>query len=72
MTTTISVLAINLTKGRFQACAIGLDGAVLHNRVLSRTRLTALLSGAVHATLARLGSPLARVSSACRAQTVLS
>jgi len=44
MTTTISMLAIDLAKGSFQVCAIGLDGAVLYNRVLSRPRLTALLA----------------------------
>lgn len=44
MTTPISILAIDLAKGCFQVCAIGLDGAVLYNRVLSRTRLAALLS----------------------------
>lgn len=44
MTTPISMLAIDLAKGSFQVCAIGSDGAVLYNRVLSRTRLEALLS----------------------------
>lgn len=44
MMTTISMLAIDLAKGSFQVCAIGLDGAVLYNRVLSRTRLTNLLA----------------------------
>jgi transposase len=44
MTTPISMLAIDLAKGSFQVCAIGLDGAVLYNRVLSRTRLAALLA----------------------------
>lgn len=44
MTKTISMLAIDLAKGSFQVCAVGLDGAVLYNRVLSRTRLTTLPS----------------------------
>ena len=44
MTTPIRMLAIDLAKGSFQLCAIGLDGAVLYNRVLSRTRLAALLA----------------------------
>lgn len=44
MTITISMLAIDLAKGSFQVCAIGLDGAVLYNRVLSRSRLAALLA----------------------------
>jgi len=44
MTTTISMLAIDLAKGSFQVCAIGADGAVLYNRVLSRTRLMTLLA----------------------------
>ena len=44
MTTRISMLAIDLAKGSFQVCAIGADGAVLYNRVLSRTRLMTLLS----------------------------
>ena len=45
MTTTTSMLAIDLAKGGFQVCAIGPDGAVPHNRVLSRSRLTTLLAG---------------------------
>ena len=44
MTTPISMLAIDLAKGSFQVCAIGADGAVLYNRVLSRTRLMTLLA----------------------------
>ena len=44
MTTKISMLAIDLAKGSFQVCAVGPDGAVLYNRVLSRTRMTALLA----------------------------
>ena len=40
----ISMLAIDLAKGSFQVCAIGANGAVLNNRVLSRTRLAALLA----------------------------
>jgi transposase len=44
MSTPISMLAIDLAKGSFQVCAIGLDGAVLYNRVQSRTRLAALLA----------------------------
>ena len=42
MTTRISMLAIDLAKGSFQVCAIGTDGAVLYNRVLSRPRLLTL------------------------------
>src|SRR6056297_979209 len=42
MTTRISVLAIDLAKGSFQVCAVGPDGAVPYDRVLSRTRLAAL------------------------------
>lgn len=44
MTTPISMLAIDLAKGSFQVCAIGMDGAVLYNRMLSRTGLAALLA----------------------------
>jgi transposase len=44
MTTTISMLAIDLAKGGFQVCAIGADGAVPYIRVLSRTRLMTLLA----------------------------
>lgn len=44
MTTRTSMLAIYLAKGSFQVCAIGADGAVLHNRVLSRPRLMTRLS----------------------------
>ena len=44
MTTKISMLAIDLAKGSFQVCAIGADGAVLYNRVLSRSRLMTLLA----------------------------
>ena len=44
MTTRISMLAIDLAKSSFQVCAIGADGAVLYNRVLSRLRLMTLLA----------------------------
>ena len=44
MTTTISMLAIDLAKGSFQVCAIGPDGAVRYNRVLSRTCLATPLA----------------------------
>ena len=44
MTTTISMLAIDLAKGSFQVCAIGAEGAVLYNRALSRVRLATLLA----------------------------
>jgi hypothetical protein len=44
MTPPINMLAIDLAKGSFQVCALGRDGAVLYNRVLSRTRLAALLA----------------------------
>ena len=44
MTTPISMLAIDLAKGGFQACAIGMDGAVLYNRMLSRSRMAVLLA----------------------------
>lgn len=44
MTTKISMLAIDLAKGSFQVCAVGPDGTVLYNRVLSRTRMAALLA----------------------------
>jgi len=37
MTMKISTLAIDLAKGSFQVCAVGAHGAVLYNRVLSRT-----------------------------------
>lgn len=43
MTRPINMLAIDLAKGSFQVCAIGREGAVLYNRMLSRTRLAALL-----------------------------
>jgi len=42
MTTTISMLAIDLAKGSFQVCAIGTDGAVIYNRALSRARFAAI------------------------------
>ena len=38
MTTKISMLAIDLAKGSFQICAVGADGTVLYNRVLSPPR----------------------------------
>ena len=44
MTTTISLWAIALAKGSFHVCAAAADGTVLCNRVLSRTRLAALLA----------------------------
>ena len=44
MKTTINMLAIDLAKSSFQDCAVAADGAVLSNRVFSRTRLTALLA----------------------------
>ena len=44
MTTPISMLAIDLTKSSVQVCAIGANGAVLYNRVLSRIRLMTLLA----------------------------
>ncbi|MCK5933793.1 MAG: IS110 family transposase [Fulvimarina manganoxydans] len=40
----IKMLAIELAKGSFQVCAVGLDGSVLYNRTLSRPRLIALLA----------------------------
>jgi transposase len=42
MTTKINMLAIALAKGSFQVCAVGVDGAVLYNRALSRTRFVVL------------------------------
>lgn len=39
-----SMLAIDLAKGSFQDCAVGTNGTVLYYRVLSRTRLAALLA----------------------------
>ncbi|GJE44070.1 IS110 family transposase [Methylobacterium soli] len=44
MATNISMLAIDLSKGSFQVCAVGPDGTVLYNRALSRTRFAALLA----------------------------
>ena len=44
MTMKISMLALDLSKGSFQVCAVGADGAVLYNRVLSRTRFATLLA----------------------------
>ena len=44
MTTPISMLALDLAKGSFQVGAIGMDGAVLYNRLLSRPRMAALLA----------------------------
>lgn len=44
MTTSISMLAIDLAKGSFQVCAVGPEGTVLYNRSLSRTRLATLLA----------------------------
>lgn len=42
--TDIRVLAIDVAKGSFQVCTVGLDGTVLSNRAMSRTRLVALLT----------------------------
>ena len=42
MTTKIGILAIDLAKWSFQVCAVGPDGAVLYNRVPSRTCMAAL------------------------------
>ena len=39
MTSKISILAIDLAKGSFQVCAVGLDEMVVFNRAMSRTRL---------------------------------
>ncbi len=44
MTSKISILAIDLAKGSFQACAVGPDGVVAFNRAVSRTRLATLLA----------------------------
>ena len=44
MTTTIKLLAIDLAKGSFQVCAVGADGTVRYNRVLSRTRMAEFLT----------------------------
>lgn len=44
MTSKISILAIDLAKGSFQVCAVGLDGMVVFNRAMSRTRLATLLA----------------------------
>lgn len=38
----ISMLAIDLAKGGVHVCAVGADGAVLNNRVLSPTLMAAL------------------------------
>ena len=42
--TEVGILAIDLAKGSFQVCAVAADGAVLFNRVMTRTRLAALLA----------------------------
>jgi len=44
VTSKISILAIDLAKGSFQVCAVGLDGMVVFNRAVSRTRLATLLA----------------------------
>jgi transposase len=44
MTTNISMLAVDLSKGSFQVCAVRPDGSVLYNRALSRARFAALLA----------------------------
>ena len=44
MTTNISMLAVDLSKGSFQVCAVRPDGSVLYNRALSRARVAALLA----------------------------
>ncbi|MEM7644000.1 MAG: hypothetical protein AAF366_15955 [Pseudomonadota bacterium] len=36
MQTKVSMLASDLAKGSFQVCAVGPDGSVLSNRVMSR------------------------------------
>ncbi|SEP42015.1 Transposase [Methylobacterium sp. UNC300MFChir4.1] len=41
---TISMLAVDLSKGSFQVCAVGSDGTVLYNRALSRARFALLLA----------------------------
>ncbi|MGU3422916.1 transposase [Methylobacterium sp. D54C] len=38
------MLAVDLSKGSFQVCAVGPDGTVLYNRALSRSRFAALLA----------------------------
>ena len=43
--TEISMLAIDLAKGRFQVYAIGPGGLVIYNSALSRSRLIVLLAG---------------------------
>lgn len=43
--TQVHILAIDLAKRSFQVCATDRGGAVLFNRVLSRTKLQQLLSG---------------------------
>ncbi|MEZ5824061.1 MAG: IS110 family transposase [Geminicoccaceae bacterium] len=40
----INILAIDLAKGSFHVCAVGLDGTILYNRALSRVRLMSLLA----------------------------
>jgi hypothetical protein len=47
MTTPNNIPGIDLAKGGFQACAIGPDGAVLYNRVLSRTPFGGASGGAI-------------------------
>lgn len=42
--TAVHILAIDLAKRSFQVCATDRGGAVLFNRVLSRTRLQQFLS----------------------------
>jgi transposase len=42
MTTNISMLAVDLSKGSFQVCAVRSDGSVPYNRALSRARFAAL------------------------------
>ena len=44
MTTNISVLAVDLSNGSFQVCAVRPDRTVLYNRALSRTRFAAILA----------------------------
>ena len=48
----ISILAIDLAKNSFQACAVRVDGSIIFNRAISRPRLYQLLAEQESCTIA--------------------
>lgn len=48
----VGILAIDLAKNSFQACAVRVDGSIIFNRAISRPRLYQLLAGQESCTIA--------------------